>query len=102
MVCKIIWLPRAIQTYISNFQYLEANWTEKEVEGFKVLVEKKIENISHHPKLGSARNKSTPHIRFTLIHKRVALIYKFKPANNEIELMVFWNTSQNPRKMKLK
>jgi plasmid stabilization system protein ParE len=102
MVCKIIWLPRALKTYISNIQYLEANWTKKEIENFKVLVDKKIENISHHPKLGSARSKDTPHIRFTLIHKRVALIYKYKPSRNEIELMVFWNTYQNPRKIKLK
>ncbi len=102
MVCKIIWLPRALKTYISNIQYLETNWTKKEIDHFKVLVEKKLENISHYPKIGSARNKSNPNIRFTLVHKRVALIYKFKPFNNEIELMVFWNTSQNPRKMKLK
>lgn len=101
MVCKIIWLPRAIQTYIDNIQYLQANWTEKEIERFKILVEKKIENISQHPKLGSARSKSTPHIRFTLIHKRVALIYNYKPSKNEIELMVFWNTAQNPKKSKL-
>jgi len=95
-------VTRALKTYISNIQYLEVNWTEKEIERFKFLVEKKIENISHHPKLGSARSKSAPHIRFTLIHKRVALIYKYKPSRNEIELMVFWNTSQDPRKMKLK
>ena len=102
MVCKIIWLPRAIQTYIANIQYLQTNWTEKELEHFKALVEQKIENISHHPKLGSARSKSTPHIRFSLIHKRVALIYKYKPSRDEIELMVFWNTAQDARKMNLK
>ena len=102
MVCEIIWLPRAIQTYISNIEYLQTNWTKKEVEHFKVLVEKKIENISNHPKLGSARGKSQPNIRFTLVHKRVALIYNYKPSHNIIELMVFWNTSQNPRKMKLR
>ena len=102
MVCEIVWLPRAIQTYISNIEYLQANWTKKEVEHFKVLVEKKIENISHHPKLGSARSRSAPNIRFTLVHKRVALIYKHKPSYNIIELMVFWNTTQNPKKKRLK
>ena len=99
MVCRIIWLPRAIQTYISNIQYLQLNWTEKEIERFKMLVERKIENISHHPNLGSARNISKQKIRFTLVHKRVALIYKYIPARNEIELMVCWNTSKNPRKI---
>lgn len=89
MVCKIIWLPRALQTYIANIQYLQLNWTDREIEQFKILVENKIENISHHPNLGSARNISKQNIRFTLVHKRVALIYKYKPDGNEIELMVF-------------
>ena len=84
MVCEIIWLPRAIQTYITNIQYLQAHWTEKELEYFKVLVEKKIENISHHPKLGRARSRSAPNIRFTLVHKRVALIYRYTPLKNEM------------------
>ncbi len=102
MVYKIIWLPRALKTYISTIQYLETAWTEKEIQTFIELTEKKIENISYHPKLGRAINKSNLNIRSTLIHKRVALIYQHKPFKNEIELMVFWNTSRNPRKMKLK
>lgn len=102
MVCKITWLPRALKTYISNIEYLQGAWTEKEIKTFVVLTEKKIENISHHPKLGRAMNNSNPYIRLTLIHKRVALIYKYKPLKNEIELMVFWNTYQKPWKMKLK
>ncbi len=102
MVCKITWLPRALKTYISNIEYLETAWTEKEIKTFIDLTQKKIESISHHPKLGRALSKSNFNIRFTLVHKRVALIYKHKPVKNEIELMVFWNTYQNPGKMKLK
>ena len=97
MVCKIIWLPRALQTYIYTIEYLQLNWTETEVENFKLLVKRKIENISYHPKLGSARDNSNQNIRLTLVHKRVALIYKYKPSRNEIELMVFWNTSKDPK-----
>ena len=99
MVCKIIWLPRAIKTYIANIEYLQEAWTEKEIQHFKLLTETKIETIAHHPRLGSARSKKHPTIRFTLVHKRVALLYKYKPQQNQIELMAFWNTHQNPRKM---
>lgn len=102
MVCKITWLPRALKTYISNIEYLEAKWTEKEIKLFIDITERKIENISHHPKPGRVVNKNDTNIRFTLIHTRVALIYKHKPLKNEIELLVFWNTYQNPGKMKLR
>ncbi|HRI20110.1 MAG TPA: hypothetical protein PLA68_04130, partial [Panacibacter sp.] len=80
----------------------EQNWTEREIYKFEALTEKKLINISNHPKLGSARNKKYPNIRFTLVHKRVALIYRHKPHKEEIELLVFWNTLQNPRKLKMK
>ncbi|HYK46414.1 MAG TPA: type II toxin-antitoxin system RelE/ParE family toxin [Parafilimonas sp.] len=93
-------MPNAIHSYIKNVDYLKQNWTGKEVDKFIDLVEKKIHNLSNHPRLGVSRNKKYPNIRLTLIHKRVALIYRHKPAMNEIELLVFWNTSQNPRKLK--
>lgn len=89
MVCKITWLPRALKIYISNIEYLEAEWAEKEIKLFIDLTKKKIENLSHHPNPGRAVNKNDINIGFTLIHTRIALIYKHKPFKNEIELMVF-------------
>ncbi len=98
MVCKVIWTPNALKTYIANIGYLEKDWTEKEVKRFITDTEKKIQNIAGQPLIGSSRSAKYPNIRFTLIHKRVALIYRYKPVKNEIELLRFWNTWQNPRK----
>lgn len=102
MACKISWTKRAWLTYEANINYLEKEWTEREIRKFILLIERKITNISTHPWLGSSRNKREPNIRHTLVHKRVALIYKYKPLKDEIELLIFWNTSQNPKKLKLK
>jgi plasmid stabilization system protein ParE len=101
VVCKITWMPKAIHSYIKNIDYLREEWTDKEVDTFINLVEKKVYNLSNHPRLGASRNKKYSNTRFTLIHKRVALIYRHKPVKNEIELLLFWNTSQNPKKLKL-
>lgn len=101
MVCKITWLPRALSTYIANIEYLQANWTEQEIENFKKFVDQKLKNLAHHPRLGRSMNSSAPNIRLTLIHQRVALIYKYKVSTDEIELLVFWNTSRNPSKRRL-
>ncbi len=102
MDCKISWTHRAWLTYEANINYLEEEWTEKEIRNFILLVDKKITNIAKQPRLGTSRNTKYPNIRYTLVHKRVALIYKYKPVKEEIELLVFWNTSQNPRKLKIK
>ena len=101
MACKISWTFRAWKTYEANIEYLLKHWTEREVKAFVLLVEEKLKNISVNPKLGRPKSKSIQNIRCTLIHKRVLLIYRYKSRKNEIELLVFWNTSQNPKKLRL-
>jgi plasmid stabilization system protein ParE len=96
MPYKIIWQPRAVNTYLKNIKYLKENWSEKEIENFETACSNKLYNISNHPHLGSSRRKKNSNIRFTLINKRVALIYQFKPKKKEIVLLFFWNTYQNP------
>lgn len=67
-----------------------------------MLVDKRLAILSKQPLIGNPRSKKHPNIRSTLVHKRVLLIYKHKPSINEIDLLVFWNTYQNPRKLKVK
>jgi plasmid stabilization system protein ParE len=102
MVYKVSWTLKALESYISNIRYLETKWTEREVKKFITTVEKKIKNLSSQPGIGSARNKKQRNIRHTVIHKRVSLIYRYKPVKKEVELLRFWNTYQNPKKLKVK
>jgi plasmid stabilization system protein ParE len=102
MVYKISWTPKALESYISNIKYLETEWTESEIKKFIATVEKKIKTLSGQPGIGSPWNKKQPNIRHTVIHKRVSLIYRCKPMKKEVELLFFWNTYQNPKKLKVK
>jgi plasmid stabilization system protein ParE len=102
MDCKINWTNRAWLSYSANIEYLQKIWTAKEVSNFIMLADKRIAGLMKYPKTGSSRNKSYPNIRCVVIHKRVLLIYKYKPHKNEIDLLVFWNTYQNARKLRVK
>ncbi len=102
MDCKINWTNRAWQTFNENIEYLQNAWTSKEISNFVLQVDKKLANLSKHPEIGSPRNKKNKNIRCTLVHKRVLLLYKYKHVKNEIDLLIFWNTYQNPRKLKAK
>jgi plasmid stabilization system protein ParE len=102
MDCKINWTGRAWQSFEANINYLEKAWTAKEISTFVLLTDKKIASLTKHPKIGTPRNKKYPNIRSTLVHKRILLVYLHKPLKNEIDLLVFWNTYQNPRKLKAK
>ena len=101
MVCRVVWITAAIESYISNIEYLEKTWSDKEVRRFKLLAEKKIRLLAQHPELGTIRaisNKHSSHktIRCSLIHRKVMLVYRFSPDQAEIELLWFWNTRMSP------
>ena len=102
MDCKISWTKRAWATYQSNILYLQNAWTENEVSNFVIAVDKWISGLQKHPKSGTPRNIKTPDIRFSVVHKRIILVYKYKPQKNEIDLLVFWNTNQHPKKLRAK
>jgi len=99
MVRKIIWSPEAIDTYISIIEYLEKEWTEREVRNFMLRVHEKLGILSQQPLIGRLSSKKRNNYR-TLINKHTTLVYHYKPIKKEIELVSFWNNAQDPRKLK--
>jgi hypothetical protein len=51
------------------------------------------------PKIGNQTSKN-PAIFRTLVHKKITVVYKYKPLKKEIELITFWNNQQDPKKLK--
>jgi plasmid stabilization system protein ParE len=102
MDCKVNWTDDAWTSFEENIDYLIAQWTDKEVSNFVVTAEHKIRLLKKHPKLGSPKNKKQLNVRYMVIHKRIVLVYKHKPLKNEIDLLLFWNTTQHPRKLKVR
>jgi plasmid stabilization system protein ParE len=101
MVYSVIWSDLAVKTYISNIQYLETQFTETEIKAFITAVQRKIALLRTQPRLGRLTNKRE-NVRVTVIHKRVTLIYRYRPIKHEIQLVRFWNNYQNPKRLKSK
>lgn len=101
MACEIIWLPLAKQTIENNLTYLKDNWTQKEVNRFVAKVEYFIHFISENP-IAFAVSHKRKNIRSVLIVKQIRLYYKYYPRKNSIVLLSFFDTRQNPTKLKLK
>lgn len=98
MVQKIIWSPLAVQTYVSNIEYLQKEWTQKEIDKFIAATERKLNLLKLQPNIGVITHKRND-VRKTLIVKRILLIYRYKKRKGEIELLRFFNTWQHPKKM---
>jgi len=79
--------------------YLQDKWSEREMRNFARAVYDKLRTLELQPKMGTLLNTKRRTYR-TLVHKKVSLVYRYRLRRKEIELVVFWNNSQNPRRFR--
>ena len=101
MAFGIVWTKKAIESYSLNIEYLKEDWSEKEIQRFLLLTKRKLEVLKTFPGVGIAQDSTNQNVRCTVLHKRVKLIYRINPVKREVELLLFWNTWQNPGKLKI-
>lgn len=91
---KIIWSPEAERTFDAIINYLEENWSEKEIRNFIVETEKTIFLLKHNPFL--FRGSEKENIYEALVGKQNLLLYQVSETSKRIELLSFWDTRQDP------
>lgn len=96
MVKRIIWTSRAdqIYTYILEF-YIQRNKSKTYSKKLNSEVKKLVQLLSKHPFLG--KKSALSNIRI-LIKGNFNIIYKIYPE--EIVILLFWDSRQNPNKLK--
>ncbi len=95
---QIIWTKLAKNDYWKNIEYLEVEWTLQDVYNFMDKVDALIELLLRQNLIFKSTNyKNVFQVPVT---KQITLYYKVL-KNNDIELLRFWNTYQNPKKLKL-
>jgi plasmid stabilization system protein ParE len=94
---EVIWSDEAIGDYQQNIDYLLREWSEQVAIEFVEDVEGVIELIKIHPELYPLTDYQA--IRKAVISKQVTLF--FKSNRREINLIRFWNSYQDPKKLKL-
>ena len=99
MAYKITWSAESKITYLAILEYLEREWTEKEIIHFVELVDNKLNLLITQPAIGWVYNKRHK-IRKTLVHKRVSLVYHVKTKEKEIVLLSFWDDRRNPDELR--
>ena len=95
-----MWSEIALASYKSILDYLKAEWSRKEVNNFNNTLQYKLSVLQELPYVGVAYKKRK-NIYKTVLHKRAVLIYHYNAVDNTITLLLFWDTRQNPMKLKL-
>jgi hypothetical protein len=95
----ITWSPQAILSFEDRIEYLEIHWTKKEITNFRQRVREYLEILKEKPFIGKKPGK-LKNIYIGLIIKQVSLIYRVKVIQNEIELVLFIDNRQDPKRIK--
>lgn len=93
----IIWSPIAKTSYIEILDFLDENWTMKEIKSFITRTERLLKLISNNPNLFQY-SKDSDTFRCVIV-PHVSLFYTLR--NQNIELLTFWDNRKDPKKRPL-
>ena len=96
---KILWTDFALKELENTIEYLEENWTEKQMQNLAVNIEETLILISQNPDLFQV-SEVKKDIKRVVILSHNTMYYRVK--NNQIEIISFFSNRQNPKKRKLK
>ena len=96
---KILWTDFALAELEKTIDYLQENWTEKELGVLFLKLEETLSLISQNPNLFQASDNKK-NIRRVVIQTYNTLYYRFE--NEQIEIISFFSNRQNPKRRNLK
>lgn len=96
---KVIWTGKAKISFSKILEYLNENWTQREIDNFADETRKVIFQIRQNPFMYIA-SKKNKNIRKGFVNKKVSLFYRVRKRKKEIELLLFWNNLQDPEDIK--
>ncbi|NDV16757.1 type II toxin-antitoxin system RelE/ParE family toxin [Muricauda sp. TY007] len=95
---KILWTHNAISELKGIVEYLQENWTERELTNYSQELDHIIELISKNPELFQI-SKKKKNIRRAVIAKYTNLYYRIN--GNSIEILSLFSNRQSPDKLKV-
>lgn len=95
MALKIVWTSQAKIGLEKVLNYLEKEWTTKEILKLEDNLQYFLNLIQRHPELFPSSTKSKD-LRKGLIDKNNYIIYRLHDQENLIEIINFRGTRQNP------
>jgi len=92
---KLVWTELALASLEEVLDFLEENWTRKEVKQLKDQLELLIELISRYPNIAPLDNQTK--FRKAKLNAIVSLFYKLQA--NRIYILLIWDNRQDPSRI---
>jgi len=99
VVDEILWTDSAKLTFQNIVDWLNKEWSEKEVKNFIQCTEKMLATLRHYPEMCRPSIKRK-HVRIGILDKHTQLVYYYNPRKKQIVVLLFWGMRRNPTKFK--
>ena len=96
MAAEIIWSPGAEKSFDAFILFLELKWNEKVIAKLLKELNETLEAIAENPYMFPEYSKKKK-LRKCVLRRRTILLYRVKSLT-KIELAIFADTRQNPKK----
>lgn len=95
MAYKIVRTKKFLKNLLDVLVYIEKEWGLKSSINFQTILDKKIAELTLHPKMGSTtfKNKNIRKLTITKLNK---IYYRIKGTT--ITILILFETKQNPYK----
>ena len=99
VVGEILWTDTAKTSFNKIIEYLQSEWTDKEVGKFVNQTVNFLSNLKRFPEMcrPSAKRRN---VRIGIINKQTHIVYHYQPRKKQIVVLLFWHPKRNPAKFK--
>lgn len=96
---EILWTNTAESSFQDIIEYLQEEWSEKEVRNFLKRVDKFIITLSKYPTMCRSSSKRK-NVRIGILDKHTQTVYQYIPENNSITILLFRGMKRSPSSFK--
>ncbi|QGY46584.1 type II toxin-antitoxin system RelE/ParE family toxin [Maribellus comscasis] len=97
---EVIWSSQAKITWFNILDYLDKNWTKREIKQFIQRTEIIIRTIKKNPGIfpNSLRYKN---VKKAVVDKNNSFFYQVDKKEQKIYILTFFDNRQNPERLKI-
>jgi plasmid stabilization system protein ParE len=91
---NIEWTSEAEQNLNAVFDYLEENWTQREISNFAIKLESNLQHISEHPTAFPYYSKEK-NVRRCVLSSQTTIYYTEVPFENRIVIITLFDNRRD-------
>ena len=95
---RLFWSDESLRDLQNIIDYLNSNWTQKEIQNFVKRLDKRLEIIIGNPKL-FPKTRKRRNVRKSVLSKHTVIYYKME--KDVVTILTLFDPRQDPKKLRV-